>query len=82
MLGRLYFETKKGFLMGTVTDEIYQTKISPAKQVLELWYIENRGLRLYFVLIIMTAISVLLPKYDISFVLKRDVRERLNDILD
>ena len=82
-VGSLIFRDEERFFDGhSNADEIYQTKISPAKQVLELWYIENRGLRLYFVLIIMTAISVLLPKYDISFVLKRDVRERLNDILD
>lgn len=80
--GSLIFRDEERFFAGDGNpDDVYRRKISPAKEMLELWYVENAGAVLYFKLIIMTAISVLFPKYDVSFVLDDDIREKLNDIL-
>ena len=62
-------------------DEIYRAKISPAKQILELWYVKNVSVSLYFKLVTLTAVSVILPRYDASYFLPQKIRNQINDIL-
>lgn len=81
-VGSLVFRDEERFFDGSSNpDDIYRAKISPAKQMLELWYIDNVGFRLYFELIIMTVLLVVLPNYDGSRILDREIREQLNEIL-
>ena len=81
-VGSLLFRDEERFFDGkSEPDKIYRAKISPAKQMLELWYVDNAGIGLYFKLIIMTAVSVILPRYDTSYILPEKVRGRFNDIL-
>ena len=81
-VGSLIFRDEERFFDGSSNpDQIYMQIISPAKQMLELWYIERAGLLLYFQLIILTAISVVVPRFDASFVLSREIRKKLDDLL-
>ena len=82
-VGSLVFRDEERFFDGSSNpDDIYQAKISPAKQMLELWYVDNVGLKLYFKLIIGTAVLVALPNCDGSYILDEEVREQLNEILE
>ena len=81
-VGSLVFRDEERFFdESSNPDDIYRTKISPAKQMLELWYVDNVGLWLYLKLIIGTAVPVVLPNCDGSYILHKEVRERLNEIL-
>ena len=81
-VGSVIFRDEERFFDGASNpDKIYREKISPAKQLLELWYLDNLGLRLYFKLIIMTGLLVVLPNYDSSSILDQKVRDQLNEIL-
>ena len=82
-VGSLVFRDEERFFDGSSNpDDIYRTKISPAKQMLELWYVDNVGLWLYFKLIVGTVVLVVLPNCDGSYFLKEDVRKQLNEILE
>ena len=82
-VGSLVFRDEERFFDGSSNpDDIYRAKISPAKQMLELWYVDNVGLWLYFQLIIGTVVLVVLPNCDGSYFLKDDVRRQLNEILE
>ena len=81
-VGSLLFRDEERFFDGNSDpDTIYRAKISPAKQILELWYVDNVGLGLYFKLIIMTVVSVVLPQFDPSFILPEKIRTQFDDIL-
>ncbi len=81
-IGSLVFRDEERFFDGSSNpEEIYRTKISPAKEILELWYAENSNLALYFFLIFMTALAVMFPRLEVSFILSGDIRKQLNEIL-
>ena len=81
-IGSLVFRDEERFFDGSSNpEEIYRTKISPAKEILELWYAENSNLALYFFMIFMTALAVMFPRLDVSFILCGDIRKQLNEIL-
>lgn len=81
-VGSLIFRDEEQFFDGRGDpDEIYRNKISPAKQLLEIWFVDNVSFSLYLKLIIMTAVSVVLPHYDASYFLPKKIRDQLNDIL-
>lgn len=81
-IGSLVFRDEERFFDGSGNpEEIYRTKISPAKEILELWYAENSNLALYFFLIFMTALAVMFPRLEVSFILSSDIRKQLNEIL-
>ena len=81
-IGSLVFRDEERFFDGSSNpEEIYRTKISPAKEILELWYAENSNLALYFFLIFMTALAVMFPRLEVSFILSSDIRKQLNEIL-
>ena len=76
-VGSLVFRDEERFFdSSNDPDQIYRSKISPAKQILEVWYVENVSLSLYFKLIILTVVSVLFPRYDVSHFLpqKSEIR--------
>lgn len=59
--GSIYFrDEEKYFPTGTTNHRaIYVEKILPIKASLELWYAENKGIRTYFKIILLTAFAVL-----------------------
>jgi len=59
--GSVIFRDEELILSGDNIDYdlIYQTKITPLKARLEIWYVENKSIYLYFKLIILTVLVVL-----------------------
>jgi lipopolysaccharide/colanic/teichoic acid biosynthesis glycosyltransferase len=66
-LGSLVFRDEEGILnrAGGDRKRIHDTVIAPYKGALELWYAEHRTLGLYFLLIFLTAWSVIRPGSDV-----------------
>ncbi len=63
-VGSLIFRDEE-HLLDHVTgdrDKFHDEVIAPYKGELEIWFTENRSLRLYFAVIFLTAVSVLSPK--------------------
>lgn len=56
-------------------EESYKNLIAPYKGELELWYVKNKSLSLYFVLIFLTIWVVLSPKSLIAWKLFKDLPE-------
>lgn len=54
-------------------ERYYDEVIAPYKGALEEWYVENQGLRTYFLLIVLTAWVVLLPKSSIVWKVFNDL---------
>lgn len=62
-LGSLIFRDEEGMLArsGLEFDYVHDELITPYKGDLELWYAENRSSALYFRILLLTAISILVP---------------------
>ena len=61
-VGSIIFRYEEALLQGSDDpDATYRTRISPRKAALETWFVENRGLGLYFRLILLTIIAVVFP---------------------
>jgi hypothetical protein len=56
-------------------DRLYDEVIMPYKGRLEEWYVANRGLRNYFLLIFVTAWVVVFPKSQILWRIFKDLPE-------
>ena len=61
-VGSIIFRDEEALLQGSDDPDVtYKTMISPRKAALETWFVENRGLCLYFRLIVLTVIAVVFP---------------------
>lgn len=61
-LGSIVFRDEEDLLDQSVNpDEFYDEVIMPYKGLLEEWYVENAGLRMYFSCLVATVVAVLLP---------------------
>lgn len=64
-MGSICFRDEEEILQSSSdADTTYKEKITPKKAMLEKWYVENKGMVLYFKLIVLTIIAVVLPKLD------------------
>lgn len=64
-LGSICFRDEEKILQSSSDpDTTYKKKITPKKAMLEKWYIENKGIALYFKLIFLTIIAVAIPRLD------------------
>ncbi len=64
-MGSICFRDEEEILQSSSdADTTYKEKITPKKAMLEKWYVENKGIVLYFKLIVLTIIAVVLPKLD------------------
>ena len=79
--GHLFFEMKNDFSMELIIRRNLPSKDFTAKQMLELWYVDNVSVSLYFKLIALTAVSVMLPDYDASNFLPQKIKKHLNELL-
>jgi len=62
-IGSIVFRDEENLLHGHEQQErYYDVVIAPYKGALEEWYVDNQGLRTYFLLILLTVWVVLLPK--------------------
>lgn len=58
-IGSIFFRDEEKYLDGKVNPvEFYKNIIAPYKAELEVWYVNNRNLKLYFLLIILTIYTV------------------------
>lgn len=65
-IGSIVFRDEESLLHGHQQSErYYDVVIAPYKGALEEWYVDNQGLRTYFLLIVLTVWVVLLPKSSI-----------------
>ena len=61
-IGSIVFRDEEKFLTDhDNASNIYRDVISPFKQELEVWFVRNASLRLYFILIFLTIVVVLIP---------------------
>lgn len=66
-MGSVVFRDEEKFFQDSNNpDEAYKKNITPVKAKLEIWYVNNKSIYLYFKLIILTIISILLPSKDIT----------------
>lgn len=65
-MGSIIFRDEEKILQNsTDPDKTYKELITPEKAKLEIWYVENNSLMLYFKLIFLTILAVLFPSLDI-----------------
>ena len=62
-------------------DAIYQQKISPLKGFLEVNFVKNYSIYLYFKLIILTLLALIFPKISLINFFEVDIREKYDEIL-
>jgi lipopolysaccharide/colanic/teichoic acid biosynthesis glycosyltransferase len=74
-LGSLIFRDEEGVLdrAGGDRKHTHDTIIAPYKGELELWYYKNKNLSTYFIIIFLTAWSIINPRSDIHRRLMRDL---------
>lgn len=71
-IGSIYFRGEENLLTKNDAIEIYKNKITPFKGELEVWYVNNKNLILYFKLILITFIIVLFPRLNcLEFFVKK-----------
>jgi lipopolysaccharide/colanic/teichoic acid biosynthesis glycosyltransferase len=64
-LGSICFRDEEEILHSSSDpDTTYKEKITPKKAILEKWYVENKGMTLYFKLIVLTIIAIAIPRLD------------------
>ena len=62
-LGSIVFRDEETMLSNATDPKSkYQNIISPQKSNLELWYIQNKSIKLYFLLILLTAVTIFFKK--------------------
>ena len=66
-IGSIIFRDEEKYLDGKSNPKkFYDTNIIPYKSALEIWYVENRTLTIYFIVIYLTAYVILYPSSRIS----------------
>lgn len=66
-IGSIVFRNEQNMLDGeSDNNAIFDTIISSYKARLEEWYVENRSIRLYFLLILATIVAVASPKSNVA----------------
>ena len=59
-IGSVVFRDEEKFLDGHDDPfEFYKKEIIPYKSALEVWYVKNRNIKLYFILIFLTALAII-----------------------
>jgi lipopolysaccharide/colanic/teichoic acid biosynthesis glycosyltransferase len=73
-IGSIIFRDEENILE-SATDKLhfYQNVIAPYKGELEYWYAKNRDLFKYFIIIMVTALSILVPKNRLIWILFKNL---------
>jgi lipopolysaccharide/colanic/teichoic acid biosynthesis glycosyltransferase len=74
-IGAVYFRDEENLLTNPQRDIIhfYDNVISHYKGRLEAWWVKNRSLKNYFVLIVLTIRVIFFPKTRLPFTLRKDL---------
>jgi len=72
-IGAIYFRDEENLLHKAQGDmmSFYDTVISPYKGRLEAWWVKNRSLKNYFLLIVLTIRVIFFPKIRLPFTLRK-----------
>ena len=62
-IGSIIFRGEENIIPKKKSKEFYKNVISPYKGELEVWYVSNRNLIIYFKVIFVTLLIVMFPKY-------------------
>lgn len=80
-VGSVYFrDEERYFSPSSDPDQIYRTLISPIKERLEVWYIDNRNVTLYFRIIWATIAAVLWNENQVFEIVDEDTREFISEL--
>jgi hypothetical protein len=60
--------------------DYYDSVIAPYKGALEEWFVSNRGLSVYFIVILATAWAVVFPKSDVAWRVFQELPEPPDDL--
>ncbi len=63
------------------TEDFYKAKITPVKAKLEDWFVSNYTIKLYFQIILFTALSVIFPKKDFLVYISKDLVSIYDELL-
>lgn len=75
-VGSIVFRGEEEILSGDFgTQSFYQNYIAPYKGELETWFVSNRNIFLYFLIIIVTAWVVVLPRSKIHWIILKGLPE-------
>lgn len=67
-IGSIIFRDEENIMQGaSASVEFYDNTIAPYKGALEVWYVSNKGLYIYFLAIFMTAWIVLIPNTQMAW---------------
>ena len=81
-IGSIIFRDEEEIMSGeTASIDFYNNVIAPYKGSVEKWFIANKGIYLYFLIIIVTVWVVLYPRTKILWKIFRDLQRRLPDNL-
>lgn len=74
-IGSIVFRNEENIIGNNITNvnEVYRKKIIPFKGELEVWYVNNRNIYTYFVLIIITLIVIFIPNTKIYYKIFKDL---------
>ena len=76
-MGSVVFrDEEKYFQDSNDPDEAYKTHITPVKAKLEIWYVNNKSIYLYFKLIALTIVSVFIPSTDAAGFFENELDEQ------
>lgn len=78
-IGSLIFRDEEALVSTTIMDkhEYYQEVIMPYKGALELWYNKNKGLKVDFLIILLTAWSILKPATRIQYKIFKNLPQKV-----
>ena len=75
-VGSIIFRNEEEIMHGAAASvDFYDTVISPYKGALEVWFVSNKNIYIYFLAILMTAWAVLFPKTTIVWKIFRNLPE-------
>ena len=82
-LGSIYFRDEESLFKGSKEpDKLYQEVITPIKEILEEWFVRNRGILLYFKILILTFVAVFFNINWVGFIIDADTKEQIDGLQD
>ena len=60
----------------------YRDVISPAKGLIEMWYVKHINLLLYFKLIFFTIYAIIRPNINLTYLIDSTTRDKVNELLE
>ncbi len=82
-IGSLGFRDEEKFFKNQENPDLfYKDKISPVKAKLENWYVKNRSIFLYIVIIFYTFLAVIIPSVNFLKLINTELEQIYNELLE